>query len=61
VGHFWRAAKNLQPCAFGTSVEDDELLAERQILCDQIGPLGEQGTDDGSDEPQQEHRHLSSS
>ncbi len=30
-----------QPWAFGFSVEDDELLAKGQILCDQVGPLGE--------------------
>ena len=41
-------------------MEDDELLAERQILCDQVGLLGEQGTDEGPDEPQKKHRHLAS-
>jgi hypothetical protein len=41
-------------------VEDDELLAERQILCDQVGPSGEQRMDEGPDEPQNEHRHLAS-
>jgi len=41
-------------------MENDELLAERQILCDQVGPLGEKGMDDGPDEPQKEHRHLRS-
>ena len=35
------AVLGLQPWASGLSVEDDELLAERQILCDQVGPLGE--------------------
>ena len=35
------AVLGFQPWASGVSVEDDELLAERQILCDQVGPLGE--------------------
>jgi hypothetical protein len=47
-----------QPWAFGPSVEDDELLAKRQILCDQVGLLGEQGVDDSPDESQRGHRHL---
>ena len=29
------------PWTFGPSVEDDELSTESQILCDQVGPLGE--------------------
>ncbi len=35
------AVLGLQPWASALSVEDDELLAERQILCNQVGPLGE--------------------
>ena len=34
------------------------MLAEGQILGDQVGPVGKQSADDGSDEPEQEHRHL---
>ncbi len=42
-----------------SEVSNDELLAEGQILRGQVGPLGEQSMDDGPDEPQREHRHLS--
>ena len=35
------AVPGFQPWAFGPSVEDDELLAERKILRDQVGPFGE--------------------
>ena len=45
------AVLGLEPWASGSSVEDDELLAERQILCEQVGPSGEQRMDEGSDEP----------
>ncbi len=40
------------------SLTYDELLAERQILRDQVGPHGESGVDDGPNEPQKQHRHL---
>jgi hypothetical protein len=54
------AVLGFQPWASALSVEDDELLAERQILCDQVGLLGEQGVDDSPDESQKEHRQLGS-
>jgi hypothetical protein len=36
-------------------------LAKGQILCDQVGSIGESGTNQDPDEPVKEHRHLVSS
>ncbi len=41
-------------------MKDDELLAQGQILSDQIGPPGGHTPDDDPDEPQKEHHLLSS-
>ncbi len=48
----------LQPWVSGPPAENDQLLAEGQILCNEVGLLGEQGPNYGPDDPEKEHRHL---
>ena len=44
--------------SFCRSMENGKLLAEGQILCDQIGTAGRQGVDDRPDQSQKQHWHL---
>ncbi len=38
--------------------ENDQLLAEGQILCNEVGFCGEESLDDSPDDSEKEHRHL---
>jgi hypothetical protein len=51
----------LQSWVSGPPAENDQLLAEGQILCNEASFLGEKGPDDSPDDSEQEHRHLRSS
>jgi hypothetical protein len=47
-----------QPWTLGPPAQDDQLLAEGEILGDKVGFLGEKSANDSLDDPKTEHRHL---
>ncbi len=47
-----------QAWASGPPTENDQLLAEGQILCNEVGFCGEESLDDSPDDSEKEHRHL---
>ena len=49
----------VQSWTLGLPGQDDQLVAKREVLGDEVGFLGKKSSDNGPNDPEKEHRHLS--